>query len=452
MGSGLCSGPGIYRMPITLAEEEAIAAAGRKAVVPDGAKRSSVVPVLDSPPNPCRHLSPTAHLYQNQLPPTSSNDADEKVMAELREVPRFPLRGDALVMQGFLERLYGMRGWGQDSSLHRVSAETATANPMFGELLPKGVEHLCNPTHLNVAKASNFYDLGAGYGRMMMQVFWSFPNVKLVVGVELCRDRYEIGAKAILHLCDLVPSCLKITGRYQNSLIVHMVQDPTTRKELVPPRVLEWHNADLFTFTQRIHTADIVCCLAALPATATDPFLSLVASLTSGARFAFTPRYQNLPAPAFKETTAGFQFWRHPQTHQSNQNTSAPTPVPTLAQAIAAAPTPSAASFAERPRTTMIYPHRRFGDQPPCACTRKCDSVASGVRRCVLVNLDLPTTTSSVFDPMAESWAAAPELVRELTNVESVCRRYECSWSPTGTDCVRIGQVQKPSNASPAKP
>ena len=49
------------------------------------------------------------------------------------------------------------------------------------------------PRHLNAPKASTIYDLGMGTGKVAMQVFLQFPNLKRVYGIELSQARFELG-------------------------------------------------------------------------------------------------------------------------------------------------------------------------------------------------------------------------------------------------------------------
>lgn len=64
---------------------------------------------------------------------------------------------------------------------------------LYGELLPRGVNKAMGPRHLNATKAGTIYDLGMGTGKVAMQVFLQFPNVKRVYGIELSQARFELG-------------------------------------------------------------------------------------------------------------------------------------------------------------------------------------------------------------------------------------------------------------------
>eukprot|EP00629_Pelagomonadales_sp_RCC1024_P015265 CAMPEP_0119273108 /NCGR_PEP_ID=MMETSP1329-20130426/9716_1 /TAXON_ID=114041 /ORGANISM="Genus nov. species nov., Strain RCC1024" /LENGTH=372 /DNA_ID=CAMNT_0007273281 /DNA_START=192 /DNA_END=1307 /DNA_ORIENTATION=+ len=72
---------------------------------------------------------------------------------------------------------------------------------LYGELLPRGVNKALDARHLDAARAATLFDLGMGTGKVAMQAFLQFPNLKRVQGVELSQARYKVAERAALELC-----------------------------------------------------------------------------------------------------------------------------------------------------------------------------------------------------------------------------------------------------------
>ena len=51
---------------------------------------------------------------------------------------------------------------------------------LYGEVLPAGVSRMLDARHLDASKADTLYDLGSGLGKLVMQAFLQFPNLKKV--------------------------------------------------------------------------------------------------------------------------------------------------------------------------------------------------------------------------------------------------------------------------------
>ncbi|CAN0342320.1 unnamed protein product, partial [Phaeothamnion confervicola] len=71
----------------------------------------------------------------------------------------------------------------------RSAAREARGSLLYGELLPRGVNKAMGPRHLNASAVRSVFDLGMGTGKVAMQVFLQFPNLRRVYGIELSQVR-----------------------------------------------------------------------------------------------------------------------------------------------------------------------------------------------------------------------------------------------------------------------
>ncbi len=67
--------------------------------------------------------------------------------------------------------------------------------------------------HMRAAKATVLFDLGMGLGKLLLQSFFQYPNIRYVCGVELALSRYRIAEKALLKLVELEVRSAFLTGR-----------------------------------------------------------------------------------------------------------------------------------------------------------------------------------------------------------------------------------------------
>mmetsp|Transcript_67716 Transcript_67716/g.133660 ORF Transcript_67716/g.133660 Transcript_67716/m.133660 type:complete len:886 (+) Transcript_67716:71-2728(+) len=70
-----------------------------------------------------------------------------------------------------------------------------TASRIYGEIPPKSVNFLAQELKLDVP-GSVFYDLGSGFGRMVLQIYLT-TQASRAVGVEIVEDRYAIAHEAL---------------------------------------------------------------------------------------------------------------------------------------------------------------------------------------------------------------------------------------------------------------
>lgn len=88
------------------------------------------------------------------------------------------------------------------SSKDRSEASKDGAKLTFGEVLDSGVNAVFD--EMEAHKGSSFHDLGMGPGKMLMQVFLSYPNLDSCVGVELAQGRYWLAERNLALLASSV--------------------------------------------------------------------------------------------------------------------------------------------------------------------------------------------------------------------------------------------------------
>jgi len=150
---------------------------------------------------------------------------------------------------------------------------------LYGELLPRGVNKALDERHLDARRATTLYDLGMGTGKVAMQAFLQFPNLKRVYGVELSRARYRLAEEAMLALAS--PST---DGLEPNVRVTHHVKGErcvvvkTTTKQ-----TLEVARGNLFS-TADLESADVIMLETEIPSDAFGRFSALLDSAREGSR------------------------------------------------------------------------------------------------------------------------------------------------------------------------
>jgi hypothetical protein len=99
-----------------------------------------------------------------------------------------------------------VRNWGKstDCTLNAdelLNARKQHCSLLFGEILPSGVERLCEPDLLNIRQATRVIDLGCGLGKLVVQLFFSCTHLETVWGVELSRTRFEHLRRILYNFC-----------------------------------------------------------------------------------------------------------------------------------------------------------------------------------------------------------------------------------------------------------
>mmetsp|Transcript_1814 Transcript_1814/g.2865 ORF Transcript_1814/g.2865 Transcript_1814/m.2865 type:complete len:670 (-) Transcript_1814:217-2226(-) len=86
----------------------------------------------------------------------------------------------------------------------RENAKNAKGSLLYGELLPRGVNKALGPQHLKAATKSVLFDLGMGTGKILIQAFLQFRNLKYVYGIELSLGRYMIAQESAIRMINLL--------------------------------------------------------------------------------------------------------------------------------------------------------------------------------------------------------------------------------------------------------
>jgi hypothetical protein len=124
--------------------------------------------------------------------------------------------------------------------------------------MPSGVTRILDASHLNAGGARTLYDLGCGNGKLALQALLQYPNLNLVVGVELSQSRFERG-------CAALSKWAASAASYGSEKISWHQIDPgvnelrLTADKTKAPRVLQLRREDLFTTPGLVH-ADILIC------------------------------------------------------------------------------------------------------------------------------------------------------------------------------------------------
>ena len=92
-----------------------------------------------------------------------------------------------------------------------AAARQSSSSLLYGEILPEGITKMMHRERLNGRAASSLVDLGAGTGKLVLQCFLQFENLRSVVGVEISPSRYRIGEEAILRLAKAHPRKFRVT-------------------------------------------------------------------------------------------------------------------------------------------------------------------------------------------------------------------------------------------------
>ena len=76
---------------------------------------------------------------------------------------------------------------------------------LYGELTAAGLNRAMNNTHLMGDSAEVIFDFGMGVGKVIVQSFLQYRNVKYALGVELSTGRFERAVEAVKKIVELHP-------------------------------------------------------------------------------------------------------------------------------------------------------------------------------------------------------------------------------------------------------
>uniref|UniRef100_A0A7S3NGR3 DOT1 domain-containing protein n=1 Tax=Aureoumbra lagunensis TaxID=44058 RepID=A0A7S3NGR3_9STRA len=147
---------------------------------------------------------------------------------------------------------------------------------LYGELLPRGVNKALDERHMDARRATILFDLGMGTGKVPMQAFLQFPNLKRVYGVELSVARYRLAEKAYLNLANdqSHEPDVQLERRGLDSMVLSKSSTGQS---------IEIAFGNLF-HTRDIETADIIMLETEIPTDAYQKFAALLDAAKEGAR------------------------------------------------------------------------------------------------------------------------------------------------------------------------
>jgi len=79
------------------------------------------------------------------------------------------------------------------NSKEKSDAKLSGAKLTFGEVLDCGVSRMLR--NLGAADKASFHDLGMGPGKMLLQTFLQYANLRTCMGVELAKGRYDLAER-----------------------------------------------------------------------------------------------------------------------------------------------------------------------------------------------------------------------------------------------------------------
>jgi hypothetical protein len=98
----------------------------------------------------------------------------------------FKIYGNALQETGHLTK-----GHVSLTESDRMNAASMKSSLLYGELLPRGANKAMGNKRLEAHKAQSLFDLGMGTGKIVIQAFLQFKNIRYAYGVELSQGRYK---------------------------------------------------------------------------------------------------------------------------------------------------------------------------------------------------------------------------------------------------------------------
>ncbi|KAJ8605221.1 hypothetical protein CTAYLR_000465, partial [Chrysophaeum taylorii] len=150
---------------------------------------------------------------------------------------------------------------------------------LYGELLPRGVNKALDERHLDARRATSLFDLGMGTGKVAMQAFLQFPNLRRVYGVELSSARFKVAEEALLILASSATSSHEPNVRVQS----HVKGESLTVVKTTTKQTLEIAHGNLFA-TRDLDHADVVMLETEIPSNAFPQFSTLLDSAREGCR------------------------------------------------------------------------------------------------------------------------------------------------------------------------
>lgn len=139
-------------------------------------------------------------------------------------------------------------------------AKEENASILYGEILPEGLEKALDDDHLSVKNAVTVCDLGSGLGKNILRIWLKYKHIMRATGVELSKQRYLLGEKAILRLLEKYKEFTRI--EYKSGRLIKIADSKG--------RIFSLKCENLFTCSQ-IYMADIIICNTDFPKKLINP-------------------------------------------------------------------------------------------------------------------------------------------------------------------------------------
>lgn len=168
-----------------------------------------------------------------------------------------------------IHTIYRKRKWGKlgDCTLSKAETQRAIQHQcslLYGEILPCGVQRLCQLDLLHIERASRVVDMGSGFGKLAVQLFFTYTHLQSVWGVEFSVSRFAVCHETLRGLCHCNPRRLQF---YEDSTMSFSVIDLQGRH----PRTLRFFCSDMLSrkFQKRLlreeHPFDCIICETEIP-------------------------------------------------------------------------------------------------------------------------------------------------------------------------------------------
>ena len=195
---------------------------------------------------------------------------------------------------GLADALEAVGGkWGRSGDVVSPQEEKKCeqkASLVYGELHPEGVSKLLSRECADASCADTLLDLGAGKGRLILQAFLTFPNLKKAIGVEFSPSRFKSAVEAMMLMATLNPHLFVYTCvRYSSGVEIAQLETRDTSK-----RVMQMRLDDLFNYAD-IGSADIIICETDIPIQRRTELSSKLTKLKLGARLILYHSLYTLP-------------------------------------------------------------------------------------------------------------------------------------------------------------
>ena len=170
----------------------------------------------------------------------------------------------------------------------RRNAVQVKSSLLYGELLPRGVNKALGSSRLAAGSASVLFDLGMGTGKVLIQAFLQFKNLRYAYGVELSSGRYKVAEDALLktvHLLGAENYQVQVNpGKF--IIVRESISSSCEESDLemeCSERVLHFECGNIFDI-KNISIADIVMMETDFPADLHPDLYQLLSRMQEGSR------------------------------------------------------------------------------------------------------------------------------------------------------------------------